>query len=313
MPFEVTILGSSSATPTSTRHPSAQVVNILGRFFLIDCGEGTQMQLRKYKFKLQKIKFICISHLHGDHYLGLIGLISTMTLLNRKSELLIFAPNGIEEIIKLHLKLSHSIINFPLKVISLKKTGLTKIFEDKSINLFSFPLKHRVPCWGFKLVEKKRKKNIIKSAIKKFNIPINQFNSIKCGSDFVDEKNNIIKNDMITIDSPEPRSYAYCSDTVYYEKIIDYVRDVDLLYHEATFHSDLQKRAKQTYHSTTRDAAKIAKKASVDKLIIGHFSSRYKDLDILKEDALKFFRNTDLALEGSKWNINKKNKNENNS
>ena len=155
MPFEVTILGSASAIPTSTRHPSAQLVNLLGRFFLIDCGEGTQIQLRQYRVKMQKINYICISHLHGDHYLGLMGLLSTLSLLNRKKELIIFAPKGLSKILDLHFKLSYSQLSYPLKIVDLKGSGLTKLFEDDVLELFSFGLKHRIPCWGFKLVEKK--------------------------------------------------------------------------------------------------------------------------------------------------------------
>ena len=167
MPFDITVLGCAAATPTSTRHPSAQLVNLLGRFFLIDCGEGTQMQLRKNKIKIQKINFICISHLHGDHYLGLIGLLSTMSLLNRNKELTIFGPKGLDKIIELHLKLSYSKLSYSLNIINLQSSTLTMLYEDDACQLFSFPLKHRVPCWGFKLVEKKRPRRILKNMIDK--------------------------------------------------------------------------------------------------------------------------------------------------
>ena len=305
MPFEVTILGSSSATPTSTRYPSAQLVNLLGRFFLLDCGEGTQIQLRRYGFKIQKIQYICISHLHGDHYLGLIGLLSTMSLLNRKKEITIFAPKGITKILDLHFKLSYSELSFPLRIIPLQGSTLHKIFEDDYCELFSFGLKHRIPCWGFKLIEKKRPRKLIKSAIDQYNIPFNDFQSIKLGSDYLTPNKKVIKNELITLDSYTPRSYAYCSDTIYFEKIIKHVYEVDLLYHEATFHSNMSKKARSTFHSTAKEAALVAKNANVKALLLGHFSSRYKDLSILQEDAKIIFSNVNLAVEGSKWKINK--------
>lgn len=306
MLFEVNILGSSSATPTSTRYPSAQLVNLLGRFFLFDCGEGTQIQLRKLSFKIQKIQFICISHLHGDHYLGLIGLLSTMSLLNRKKEVTLFAPKGIVKILDLHFKLSYSELSFKLNIIPLQGSSMKRIFEDESCELFSFGLKHRIPCWGFKLKEKKRPRRLIKSAIEKYNIPFHLLKSIKSGSDYITSGNEVIKNQIITSDSSIPRSYAYCSDTIYFDGIIEHVFEVDMLYHEATFHSNMSKRARSTFHSTSLDAAMVAKKANVKSLLLGHFSSRYKDLSILLDEAKNIFPNVNLAIEGSKWKINKK-------
>ena len=304
MPFEVSILGSSSATPTSTRYPSAQLVNLLGRFFLIDCGEGTQMQLRRYGIKLQKIQYICISHLHGDHYLGLMGLLSTMSLLNRQKDLIIFAPKGLSEILDLHLSLSYSELSFNIKIIHLNGKGFKKIFEDVACELFSFGLKHRIPCWGFKLVEKKRPRKLLKSALLKYNIPVKDLNSIKLGADFILNKKTI-KNHLLTKEPYIPRSYAYCSDTMYFKNIIKYISGVDLLYHEATFHSSMKKKAKSTYHSTSEEAALVAKNGNVKELLLGHFSSRYKNLNILKNDAKNIFHNVHLAVEGSVWKIKK--------
>ena len=305
MPFDITVLGCASATPTSTRHPSAQLVNLLGRFFLIDCGEGTQMQLRKNKIKIQKINFICISHLHGDHYLGLIGLLSTMSLLNRNKELTIFGPKGLDKIIELHLKLSYSKLSYSLNIINLQSSTLTMLYEDDACQLFSFPLKHRVPCWGFKLVEKKRPRRILKNMIDKYSIPVQAINQIKLGSNYLTTDNKLIDNNVLTIDSYKPRSYAYCSDTQYFKKLANYIKDVDLLYHEATFHSSLSDKAKSTFHSTSKDAGKVASQANVKRLLIGHFSSRYKDLDVLKKDAKKIFTNVDIAVEGKVFKIKK--------
>jgi len=305
MPFEVLILGSASATPSANRHTSAQLVNLLGRFFLIDCGEGAQMQLRRYGVKLQKIQYICISHLHGDHYLGLIGLLSTMSLLNRKKELIVFGPKGLNKILDLHFKLSYSELSFSVKIIPLQGKGINKIFEDSACELFSFGLRHRIPCWGFKLVEKKRPRKLLKSALIKYDIPVEKFNSIKVGENFITKENKLIPNILITTSSYAPRSYAYCSDTLYFNQIIKYISGVDLLYHEATFHSSMDAKAKFTYHSTSADAALVAKKGNVKKLILGHFSSRYKKLDVLKKDAEVIFNNVDLATEGSIWKIKK--------
>ena len=305
MPFEVTILGSGSAAPTSTRNVSAQLVHLLGRFFLFDCGEATQIQLRKYKIKMQKINFICISHLHGDHYLGLMGLLSTMSLLNRKKELVIFAPKGLDDILSLHLKLSFSTLLFPIRIVELKGSGLTKIYEDDGFDLFSFGLKHRIPCWGFKLVEKNVPRKIIKNVIKKYNIPYHMLSLIKNGKDYTLDSGELVPNKLLTQNGHVPRSYAYCSDTIPFPSLVKYIMNVDLLYHEATFHSDLQIKAKETFHSTSKDAGSIALKANVKKLILGHFSSRYKQLEILKQDAKKMFNNVELGIEGSQWKIKK--------
>ena len=305
MSFSITILGCSSAIPTTSRNPAAQLVNLLGRFFLIDCGEGTQVQLRKYKIKIQKIDHICISHLHGDHYLGLVGLISTMSLLGRKKELTIYAPRGLDKILDLHFKLSYSKLSFGVNIIQLKNNELTNLFEDDACILYSFGLNHRIPCWGFKLVEKKRPKTILKNMIDKFNIPFSEINSIKSGSDFITEDGQLIENNKITKDSYLPRSYAYCSDTYYFKSLVNYIKNVDLLYHESTFHSSLSDLAKSTFHSTSQDAAKIAKDGNVKELILGHFSSRYKKLNILKKDAESIFKNVHLAVQGKTWMIKK--------
>ena len=305
MSFEVTILGASSATPTSSRNVSAQLVHLLGRFFLFDCGEGTQIQLRRFGVKIQKINYICISHLHGDHYLGLIGLLSTMSLLNRNKELIIFAPKGLESILNLHLKLSYSVLSFPLKFIVLNTSKMQKIFEDDMFELFSFGLKHRIPCWGFKLLEKKRPRNLLKGIIEKYKIPYSVIESIKSGEDYTTDSGQVLPNKLLTSNPYKPRSYAYCSDTMPFDDLIDYILDVDLLYHDSTFHSNLAKKAKSTFHSTAKQAGIVASKANVKKLILGHFSSRYKKLDILKKDAQSKFKNVDIAIEGKTWKIKK--------
>ncbi len=305
MSFEVTILGASSATPTSTRNVSAQLVHLLGRFFLFDCGEGTQIQLRRFGVKMQKINYLCFSHLHGDHYLGLMGLLSTMSLLNRKKELLIFAPKGLESILNLHLKLSYSVLSFPINFIEFNTSKMKKIFEDDVFELFSFGLRHRIPCWGFKLLEKQRPRHVLKDMIEKHKIPYSAIHAIKSGKNYTTECGQLLRNESLTSKPYKPRSYAYCSDTMPFDNLIDFIFDVDVLYHDATFHSNLSEKAKSTFHSTAKQAGIVASKANVKKLILGHFSSRYKNLDILKQDAKSEFENVDIAKEGETWKLQK--------
>ena len=239
------------------------------------------------------------------------GLLSTMSLLSRTKELIIFGPKGLDKILDLHFKLSYSKLSFPWKIIFLSGKKMQKIYENEVMELYSFGLKHHIPCWGFKLVEKKKPRKILKSALAKYNIPIDKYKSIKLGADYVNENNDVILNKILTKESHVSRSYAYCSDTVFFPKLINHVTKVDLLYHEATFHSDLAKRAKETFHSTSKDAAYVASMAKVNKLILGHFSSRYKNLDALFDDAKTLFKNVVLAKEMETWKIKKKYLNEN--
>jgi len=306
MPFELTILGSSSATPTYNRHPTAQVLNIRERFFLIDCGEGTQTQLVRYRLKYNRIGHIFISHLHGDHYLGLMGLISTMHLQGRTNELHIFGQQELMDIIELQLRLSNTILRYQLIFHPIKNFSGTLIHEDDDLTVRTIVLNHRIPCTGFLFKEKPKPRKLLINKMQHFSIPFNYFAGIKNGDDYEDDFGNIIKNQELTISSGNPRSYAFCSDTIYDEQLADEVRGVDLLYHESTFMHDLVDRAKATFHSTTIEAATIAQKAEVRKLIIGHFSARYKDLNPLLIEARTVFKNTDLALEGMKFEVAEK-------
>ena len=274
--FEVTILGSSSALPTSQRNTTAQLINHAERFFLLDCGEGTQIQLRRFNLKFFRIDHIFISHLHGDHFFGLPGLINTFNLLGRKKNLHVFGPASLQEFFDaidhyIFHHMSYEIIFHPLNF-----SEKEMIYENKLLKIFSFPVSHKIPTCGFLFEEKKLPRNIIKEAIEKYKIPIQQIKAIKDGADF-DYNGTIIPNTEITIDSPEPRQYAFCTDTAYDEKIIPFIKSCNLLYHEATFLDDMEERAGETYHSTARQAAKIAKKAEAGKLLLGHFSSRYKN------------------------------------
>ncbi|MDA3835585.1 MAG: ribonuclease Z [Spirochaetales bacterium] len=299
MIFELTILGSSSALPTSQRYPSAHVLNAHERFFLIDCGEGTQMQLRKYRIKYGKIHHIFISHLHGDHVFGLYGLLSSLNLTGRLSPLRIYAPAGYGEILNSHLSDFDIHLNFDIDFIPLKGKDPVKIFENKGIRVYSLPLKHRVPAFVFLFREKEKERNIIREAIRKYNIPLSEIHKVKKGADFYTDDGKCIPNSEITRDPPQPRSFAYCSDTLYFPRMAEFVRGVNLLYHEATFASDREDLALRTGHSTAGQAANIARDAGVGRLVIGHFSARYRDVAPLVEEAREIFSNTIPAQEGS--------------
>lgn len=298
VPFEITILGTNSSIPTSNRFPSSQFVNISDRYFLIDCGEGTQMQLRKYKIRFQKINHIFISHLHGDHYLGLMGLLQSMHLLGRKAELHLYAPKELQEIIEIQHKHSGTHLTYELIFHPLRFNTSELIMEDDKVTVETIPLNHRIACWGFLFKEKPHLNKIKKEKIEEYIIPLEKIHEIKSGGDFITNEGKTIPNkELVELPLP-PRSYAYCSDTRYTETIIPIISGVDLLYHEATFLEDLIERAKQTMHSTAKEAATIALKSNVKKLLIGHFSARYDDIIPLLEEAKTIFTNTELAKEG---------------
>jgi ribonuclease Z len=304
MSISLTALGCHSATPRENAHPTAQILQIKNHTILIDCGEGTQIQLRKHKIRFSKINHIFISHLHGDHFFGLIGLISTFSLLNRKKPLNIYAPKGLQEVIELQMKVSESQIGFPLIFHILKSKKSQLIFEDKSILVSTIPLKHRIYANGFLFKQKidLRKLNI-NEVTKYSEIEICDYHNLKKGKDLICKDGTIIKNENLTIAPAKTRSYAYCSDTSYHPAIIQHIKEVDLLYHEATFLSDREELATITGHSTARQAALIAKGAKVKTLILGHFSSRYKDYSAFKKEAQHEFTNTLLCEEGKEIEI----------
>ncbi len=295
MNFELTVLGSGSALPTTRRYPTAQALNVLERFFLIDCGEGTQLQLRHSKFRVSKINHIFISHLHGDHIFGLFGLLSTYNLLGRKQDLYIHAHENMKNILGFFKDNFAEGLQYNIRFVPLIHGGLNLVFEDKLVEVFSFPLKHRVPSFGYLFKEKKREPNIRKEMIEHLSLGVKDILKIKEGSGFVRDDGKEFKHEDLVIRSQAPRSYAFCSDTGYYERIIPWIKGVDMLYHEATFMDAEITIAKQTGHSTALQAAKIAKKAEVGSLIIGHFSNRYKDLANLLNEARSVFPNTNLA------------------
>lgn len=303
MSFELTILGSNSASPVYNRHQTAQILHIQNEYILIDCGEGTQMQLARYRFKLNKINYIFISHLHGDHYLGLVGLLSTMHLFGRTKELYLFGPPGLSEIITVQFSFSETVLNYPIHFTELETEKNKIIVTSPHFSVETIPLIHRIPCCGFLFRESPKKRRIRKNVLPE-NISLASIAKLKKGENVTDEAGNILYNvDEMTEPPRKSHSYAFMSDTAYSEAYLDRIRNIDLLYHEATFTSDMAARAKETFHTTTSGAAELAKKAGVDRLIIGHFSSRYRDLKPLLEEAKAVFPNSWLAIEGERFSV----------
>lgn len=303
MKFELTILGSSSSTPIFNRNPSAQILNVNEKYILIDCGEATQNQLLHFGLKANRIDQIFISHLHGDHYLGLVGLLSSLHLNGRTKAMNIFGPSDLLEIIELQFKLSQTILKYPINFQATNPLISETLFENWDIKVESFPLDHRIPCTGFKFTEKQRLRKIIKEKIEELSIPVDMIPLIKKGHSFTDKSGRVYLSEELTTEADKPKSYAYCSDTVCSWKYLDYIKNVDLLYHEATFLHDLLARAEETFHSTALQAAEVAKRVEAKKLLIGHFSARYRDLDPLLNEARSVFTNTDLAIEGKTFEI----------
>lgn len=303
MVFNVTILGSSSATPIYQRHPTAQVLNIHERFFLVDCGEGTLLQLNRYKIKFHRINHIFISHLHGDHYLGLLGLLSTMHLQGRTLDLHLYCQEPLKEIVEIQLRYSETQLRYNIHYHFVDPDKPEVLFSDDDIEVESIVLNHRIPCTGFLFREKPKARKLIRERLQQYKIPVEKYPLLKNGEDFVTDSGKVIPNSLLTTDPLPPRSYAFCSDTSYHEAIIPQIRNIDLLYHEATFLSDKSDRATETFHSTAAQAATIAKKAEVKRLIIGHFSARYKNLYPLLDEAREVFKDTTLAVEGDCFQV----------
>ena len=303
MLFRVTILGSSSALPTSERFPTAHLLNVNERFFLIDCGEGTQMQLRKNRIRLGKIHHIFISHLHGDHIFGIFGLLSSFSLLGREEPLHLFGPEGLEEMMLDHLKFFQNDLGFELYFHRIQCRRPALIHEDKNISVLSLPMVHRIPTCGFLFREQPRDRKILKEKISEYNIPVKDIVKIKQGADFIMPDGSSIPNSVLTLPPRAPRSYAYCSDTRPNKENIPLLAGVDLLYHEATFAQEDASLAHETFHSTAQQAAELAAGAGVGKLIIGHFSSRYKDISMLEAEAREKFPGTSAVNDGDHFEV----------
>lgn len=297
-PFEIHILGCGSALPTTRHNASSQVIKIGNKQFMIDCGEGTQLQLRRRHIHFSFINHIFISHLHGDHCFGLIGLISTFGLLGRTAPLHIYADAMLEKVMKPQLDFFCKDIKFPLFFHSIDARKHCVIFEDNSITVETLPLNHRMPCCGFLFKEKPKRRHLIGDIANFYNIPTYQRQNIKDGADFITPEGEIIPNSRLTKDADPSRSYAYCSDTRPCPDICEHLKGVDLLYHEATFAESEKERAKITYHSTAKEAAEIAQKAEVKRLLLGHYSSRYDDEEQLLNEACEIFPDSICANEG---------------
>lgn len=301
MGIRVKILGSNSAAPAHRRHHTAQLISIEGKYYLMDCGEATQLQLKRYKLRAQRINNIFISHLHGDHYLGLMGLLSTMHLMGRKDSLNLYGPKGLSEIITMQLKYSETVFNYEINFVEVDTTVHKMVHEDDFVKVYSIPLNHRVPCSGYLFAEKKKNRRIKKDTLPA-DFSVKNIIRLKHGEDILDDDGKLLyKNAALTLPARRSFTYAFCSDTKYDESIIPLIKDVDLLYHESTFMDEHAERASFTYHSTAKEAATIAKKADVGKLILGHFSVRYKELEPIRDEARTVFKNADLAIEGEEF------------
>ena len=299
--FAITILGNNSALPAFGRNHTAQVLQTNDNSFLIDCGEGTQIQMSKYKIKHSKISHIFISHLHGDHYFGLIGLITSMSLLNREQDLHLFGPSQLKDIIDIQLKVANTILSFDLHFHPLSDEG--EICNTKKMTVSSFKVQHQIDCWGFLFKEKKNPRSIDIEKAKAFEIPASFYDNLQKGESYLTKKGTLIPNDSVTFAAPPPKTYAYCADTLFHTSLVEKVKGVHLLYHESTYLKDLEDRATARYHSTTTQAATIAKMAEVKQLMIGHFSSKYESIEPFLNEAKEVFENTILAVEGSCYKI----------
>jgi len=301
--MRLTVLGCYAATPRTFTNPTSQALEIQNHLVLIDCGEGTQVQLRKYKVKFSRIKHIFISHLHGDHFFGLPGLISTFRLLGREAELHIYGPKGIKQAITLLLKLGDSWTNFPLIFHELEARESTLLFEDERIRVQTIPLDHRIYTNGFLFREKEAERTLDIGAARAHGIETFQYAAIKKGADGISDKGEIVANRKLTVDPPKPGSYAFCSDTAYNESLLPLIQGTNTLYHESTFLETESHLCERTKHSTARQAGEIARLAGVDRLILGHYSTRYNSLELFREEALTVFPRVELADDGKIFDL----------
>ncbi len=292
----VTILGNNSALPAFDRHPTSQVVTVDDHLFLVDCGENTQVQLARYRIRWSRINFIFISHLHGDHYFGLPGLLNSMGLLHRENDLHLFAPAPLEDILNLQFKAAATILPYKLHFHPLQDEGV--LVKTDKFQVTCFTTRHRIPCWGFRFEQVKAPRRVNPQKAIAMGVPSAFYDRLKLGDDYITKSGDVIKNEDATDPAPKPQSYAYAADTMYHEELIEKVRGVDMLYHETTYLKGLEERAAARFHSTTIQAACVANKAGVKRLLIGHFSSKYDKLDMFEKEACEIFPNTSLALEG---------------
>jgi ribonuclease Z len=301
--MKLSILGCYSATPRALNNTTSQVLEINNHMFLIDCGEGTQVQLRKHKIKFNRIKHIFISHLHGDHFFGLVGLISTFRLLTRETDLHIYGPTGIKEVVTLQMKLADSWTNYNLIFHELTSKNSELIFEDEEVEVYTIPLNHRVYTNGFLFKEKEGNRKLDMGLVEDANINVAYYRKLALGFDVTNEDGKLIKNELVTKPGLKPKSYAFCSDTMYNENIVPIIKKVDVLYHESTFLEKHAHLASRTKHSTAKEAASIAKQANAGILLLGHYSTRYDGLNGFKDEAKEVFENVELCEDGKVFNF----------
>jgi ribonuclease Z len=299
--LSVTILGNNSAVPAFNRHPTSQVVTHDGNSFLVDCGEGTQIQMIKYKIRRGKISHIFISHLHGDHYFGLVGLINTFGLLNHLQELRVFGPAPLQQIIEMQLAVSKNTLPFPLHFHTI--TGNSTLVDNEKICIKAFQTDHRIECYGFSFEEKGGKRKLLIDKVRKARIPVSFYTSLQQGLDYITPRGETIKNDDVTTTPERGKRYAFCADTRYNENLIQHIYGFDTIYHESTYLDNMRHQAAERYHSTTRQAAELARRAMVNQLLLGHFSSKYATLDLFQQEAREIFPNTELAIEGVTYEV----------
>lgn len=299
--FGVTILGNNSALPAYDRHPTSQVVTIDDQLFLVDCGEGTQMQLAKYNVRRGRINHIFISHLHGDHYYGLPGLLNSMSLLNRTTALHLYAPAPLQEILRMLLAVADTALHYPLEFHPLEKAGV--LFESDKIRVSCFPTQHRIACFGFRFEQIRAPRKIRIEAAVAHGIPANFYERLKWGDDYVNQSGIRIPNGSVTEEGTKGKTYAYCADTLYDESLIPFIEGCDLIYHETTYLKDLAEKAASRFHSTTIQAASLAKSGNVKRLLIGHFSSKYEKLEPFESESREVFPETYLAMEGTTYRL----------
>lgn len=299
--FAVTILGNNSAVPAFDRHPTSQVVTYDGNNYLVDCGEGTQIQMINYKIRRGKISHIFISHLHGDHYFGLVGLITSFGLLNHQQELHVFGPSPLKEIIELQLKVADTKLPYPLHLHTITKADT--LLDTEKLSVKCFRTNHRIECYGFVFTEKKQPRRLNPDKAKEYEIPMTFYERLKDGEDYIRKDGTVVNNEWVTEAAEPGKKYAFCADTKYDESLIQHIEGADMIYHETTYLDNLRERAESRFHSTSKQAAELAKKAGVKKLLIGHFSSKYDTLEEFEAEAREVFPNTELALEGVAYQI----------
>lgn len=295
--FDLHILGCGSALPTTRHFPTSQVLNVRDKLFMIDCGEGAQLQFRKSRLKFSRLNHIFISHLHGDHCFGLLGLVSTLNLLGRTAKLHIYSPKGLEALLTPMLEFFNRQMTYQVLFHEFETKEAALIYEDRSLTVTTIPLRHRMPCCGFLFAEKPRPNHIIREMVDFYQVPVYELNRIKNGADYVTPEGETVSNSRLTTPAEPPRSYAYCSDTIYMPSVVEQIKGVDLLFHEATFADEDAPRAKETFHTTAAQAAGLAKSAGAKRLLIGHFSARYEDETVLLQEASAVFPDTQLAKE----------------